>query len=139
MKIKEVMLKPVFVYPNDTKKKILSKVKRNPNTSLFVVATRNKQFLGDIHENDLFFMLTPNEMVNEVGLELAFDLKKKFFAKKAKDLMREHDLSCSPEDELIDVAKKFIQAEVNEMPVLKKGKVVGVINQGILLRQLKIK
>ena len=39
----------------------------------------------------------------------------------------------------IDVAKKFIQAEVNEMPVLKKGKVVGVINQGILLRQLKIK
>ena len=85
MKIKEVMLKPVFVYPNDTKKKILSKVKRNPNTSLFVVATRNKQFLGDIHENDLFFMLTPNEMVNEVGLELAFDLKKKFFAKTAKD------------------------------------------------------
>ncbi len=139
MKVKEVMLKPVLISPTDDKKTLLRKVKKHPNTSLFIVVNKNKKFLGDIHEDDLFLMLVPNQMYEEIGLELAFDLQKKFFAKKAKDLMRKHDVSCSPDDSLEDAAKKFVQAEVNQMPVIKKGKIAGVITQGILLRQLKIR
>lgn len=137
MKVKEIMEKPAFVSPDATKKEIIKIAKKHKDMRIFIVADKNKKFLGDIHENDLFYMLIPNELYEDIGIELAFDLEKKFFATTAKEIMRKHDYSCQEDDEIMDVAVKFAGIEVNEMPVLnKKGQVVGVIDQGILLRHM---
>ena len=140
MKVKQIMKKAVFVNPNATKKELLKIAKKHPNTKIFVIIDKKKQFLGDIHENDLFYMFIPNKYYETAGMNLAFDLEKKFFAKTAKQVMREHDTTCNQNDEIIDVALNFARIEINEMPVLnEKGLVVGVIDQGTILRYLKIK
>jgi CBS domain-containing protein len=138
MKIKQIMVKPVLISPSITRKQILKTVKRHPNAATFIVVDKNKKFLGDIHENSLFYMLLPDELYEEIGIDFAFDLEKKFFAKTAEEIMRKHDVSCYEDEDIMDVAMRFASAEVDEMPVLnRKGKVVGVINQGIILRNLK--
>jgi len=138
MKIKEIMEKPLTVGPEATKKELLALAKKHPDIPIIFVVDRNQKFLGDIHENDLFLMVMPNDMFDEIGVELGFDIEKKYFAEKAKDLMRKHELSCGPDDELMDVAKELAGEEVNEMPVIdKKGKVVGLVTEGMLLRNLE--
>ena len=140
MKIKKIMKPAACVPPTATKKDLLKAAKKYPSADIFVVAGKNKKFLGDIHENDLFYMLIPNKLYEDVGVQLAFDLEKKFFAKTARDIMRKHDIKCQEDDDAIDVALKFVRAEVNEMPVLnKKGQVVGVIDEGRLLRHIQLK
>lgn len=138
MKIKEVMEKPVLISPGASKKQLLAVAKRHPCVPVIFVVDRNKKFLGDIHENDLFYMILPNDLYDEIGVELAFDLEKKFFAKKASEIMRKHDISCSPDDLIMDAAVQLAGVEINEMPVIdKKGRVVGLITQGMLLRHMK--
>ncbi len=138
MKVKDIMEKPVFVSPSATKKELFALAKKHPNVELFIVADARKKFLGDINENDLFYMLLPNELYDEIGIELAFDLEKKFFAKKAKDLMRKHDVSCNVNDDILIAAIKLAKEEINEMIVLDNfNHVVGVVNQGTFLRYLK--
>jgi len=139
VKIKKIMKPAVLVPPGATKKQILKTVKRYPTADIFIVAGKNKKFLGDIHENDLFYMLLPNKIYEEIGVQLAFDLEKKFWSRTAREIMRKHDVTCQEDDDAINVALKFARVEVNEMPVLnKKRQVVGVIDQGRLLRHMKI-
>ncbi len=140
VKIKKIMKPAVTVSPTATKKELLATAKKYPTADIFVVVGKNNKFLGDIHENDLFYMLIPNELFEDVGVQLAFDLEKKFFAKTARAIMRKHDIKCQEDDDAIAVALKFVRTEVNEMPVLnKKGQVVGVIDEGRLLRHIQLK
>ena len=139
MLIKKVMKPAVCVPPTATKKDLLNAAKKHPTADIFIVVGKNNKFLGDIHENDLFYMLVPNKLYEDIGVQLAFDLEKKFWAKTARELMRKHDVICFENDTTMDVALKFVRVEVNEMPVLnKKRQVVGVIDQGRLLRHMKI-
>jgi len=138
MKIKEVMEKAVLISPADSRKVLLAVAKKHPNIPLFIVVDKKKRLLGDIHENDLFYMILPNDMYDEIGTELGFDIEKKFFANTAEEIMSKHDLSCGPDDDVMDVASQLAGVEENEMPVIdKEGKVVGIITQGILLRHMK--
>jgi CBS domain-containing protein len=138
MKVKEVMEKPILVSPRTTKRELLRLVRKHPHIPIIFVVDKDKKFLGDIHENDLFYMVIPNDLYDEIGMELAFDIEKKFFANTAKELMRKHDLSCSPDDELMDVALELASVEINEMPVIdKNGRVVGLVTEGILMRHMK--
>ena len=138
MKVKEIMKKPVFIKSSASKKEIFRIVKRNPETHIFIVGNKKKKFKGDIHENDLFFMFLPNNRFEDIGIDFAFYIEKKFFSKTAKDIMRENDEFCYQDDDIMDIALKFSNIEVNEMPVLnKKNRVVGVITQGVILRHLE--
>lgn len=138
MKIREVMEKPVFVDPSATRNEILKLVRRHPETDLFIVGSRNKKFKGAIHENDLFYMFLPDSSFEDVGIDLAMDIEKKFFSKNAKQIMREDDEYCYEDDDLNEVALRFARIEINEMAVLnKKKRPVGYISQRIILHHLK--
>ena len=140
MKIKKIMEKPVLISSKATKKELKKLAKKHPHTDLFVVVDKNKNFLGDIHENDLFLMFIPNEKFEEIGVELGFDLERKFFANTAKELMNKHDVTCDEDDDVAEIALLLAKEEVNAIPVLnKKGKVVGMVNRGTLVRHLDTK
>jgi len=140
MKIKDVMLKPVFISPDATKKDLFRVVKKNPQTDLFIIADKKRKFLGDLHINDLFLMFLPDDRYEDIGVELAFDIERKFFAKNAKELMRKHDFNCKPEDDLLNTALILGGLEVNEMPVINDNEqVVGVVTERLLIRYLKKK
>ena len=128
MKIKEVMARPVFVLPDSTKKELLNTARKNKDAEIFIVAGKDKKFLGDITIADLFLMLLPNQKFEEIGVQLAFDLEKKFFAKTAKELMRRHEFRCSPDDDVLKVATRLAGIEIDQMPVINKsGMVVGFV------------
>lgn len=138
--IKNFMQKARCVKLNTTKKQLFNKSQKYPDTQLFPVIDANKKLIGTIHEDDLFVMQVPNESLDEIGFELALDLNQKFFAKTAKDIMRKQPIFCYDFDDVLKVAHKFLQVEVNEMVVLNKNNnVVGVITQGNLLRYLSDK
>ena len=140
MKVKEVMEKPVFISQSASKKEIMDIVRKNKKTRVFIVADENKRFLGDIHEDSLFYMMIPNEYYQSISVNIGFDIEKKFFAQNAKEIMRKHDISCYEDDTILDAALKLAGVEINEMPVLnEKNQVVGVVTQGILLRYLDSK
>jgi CBS domain-containing protein len=139
VKVKDVMEKAVFVSPTDSKKKLLAIARKHPKVRLFLVVGKNKKFLGDVHENDLFLMLLPNRFYEFMGLEEAFYIEKMFYAKNVRDIMRKHDFFCYADEHIRDVALKSSKLEVNEMPVLNRNhQVVGCINQGTLLRHMKV-
>jgi CBS domain-containing protein len=139
MWVKDVMEKPVLISPDSTKKQILAAAKKNPSADVFIVVDKNKNFLGEISEEDLFLMLLPNDLYDDIGIQLGFDLEKKFFANTAKEVMRPHDITCSQDDDVMEVALMLVREEVDVIPVLNdKGKVVGVVNEGVLLRHMKI-
>ena len=140
MKIEKIMKKPVFVSPDATKEELFKIAKKHPSVDLFIVVDKNRKFLGDLNEDDLFLMILPNEQYEDIGVELAFDLQKKFFATTAKELMRKHDISCYENEDIMDVALRLAGEEVNEIPVLnKKDQVVGFVDEGLLLRHIKYK
>ncbi len=137
MKIKEVMERPVFVSPNTTKKEIQQIIKKHPCTDILIVSNKSRKFLGDLHINDLFIMFVPNEHFNKIS-SAGYDFKRKFFAKNAKDLMRKHEFSCGPDDDIVETALELAETEINEFPVIdKKGKVVGVVTERLLIPYLK--
>src|SRR3972149_5706631 len=111
MKIKQIMRKPVFVSPNASGKQLLKAAKKHKNERLFIIVDKNKKILGDINEDDLFYMLYPNENYEDIGVELAFDIEKKFFANNAKEIMRKHDIVCHEDDEIMDVATQIAGEE----------------------------
>ena len=130
MKIKDIMAAPVFLEKDATKNEIYKAIKKHPTTQLFFVVDKNKRFLGQIHENDLFYMLMPNETYKSLGLSFAFDLEKKFFAHTAGEVMRKHAPCCHETDDAWEIALKFLAIEENEMPVVnQKEEVVGLITQ----------
>lgn len=138
VKIRTVMAKPVFVPPTATKRDLFQALKRHPDAEVLIVAGRDRRFQGDIHIDDLFLMLLPNEEYEEIGVELAFDLERKFFASTARQLMRRHDFSCGPDEEVLEVALQLAGLEVNEIPVVnRQGRVVGVVSQRRLVRHLR--
>ena len=137
MLIKDVMRKAVTISPEATRKEIYELACKHPDNGLFIVADKSGLFLGDIHENDLFFMLLPDDLYEDIGVELAFDIEKKFFAKTAGELMHKHDVSCHPDDDILTVGLSFIREGVTAMPVLNNwGVVQGYVTQGMLLRHL---
>lgn len=140
MKVKEIMENAVLISPNTSKKDLLKLVRKHPHVELFIVVDKKKRFLGDISEDDLFYMMIPNDLFGEIsGARLGFDLERKFFSSKAKEIMRKHDITCNEDDEFMDAVLTLARAEINEMPVLnKKEQVVGVVNQGTFLRHLKL-
>ncbi len=138
MKIKQIMLKPVFIPENYTKKEVFTFIRRHKTTDLFIVVNKSLKFIGDIHINDIFLMLIPNEKFNDISVDVAYNLEKKFFANKIKDMIRKHEFFCNEDEDIIDVSIRLAGLEINEMPVLdEKKKVVGYITEGILARYLK--
>lgn len=133
--IKKIMSKAVIVKEDYSKQKLLNLAIKNPNAKIFPVIDKNKNLVGTIHEDDLFIMQIPNDSYDQIGIELAIELHKKFFAKTANEIMRKQLEFCYDFEDILKVAHKFLKIDVNEMVVLnKQNKVVGVITQGNLLR-----
>lgn len=140
VKVKDVMTKAVTVGPDASRKEILAVAKKHPNSDIILVVDDSGSFLGDIHEDDLFYMMLPDDIYEDVGIELAFDVEKKFFAKTAKEIMRKHDTRCKPEDDIMEVAMTMMREQTPQIPVVNHwGIVQGVITQGQILRHLEIK
>ncbi len=80
----------------------------------FLVVTRRGKPVGVISDKDLIFkVLLKNLKADKV---------------KIKKIMTKHFVYSSPEEDIKTAADKMLRNNVHRMPVIKKGRVVGVIS-----------
>lgn len=135
--VKEAMIKPIFLYPEDKSDKIIRKLEQE-ETHTCIVVDKDKKFIGEISVEDLikyFFTQTKNEPLTKL---LNMGYKTKIQHKTAKELVNKHK-STLKETDPINKAVKMIRKEgFNYIPVLnKEKKVLGVITPSSLINFLK--
>lgn len=56
---------------------------------------------------------------------------------KAKDIMTKNPITVTPDMEIVNAAKTLLENRINGVPVLEKGKLIGILCQSDLISQQK--
>ena len=56
---------------------------------------------------------------------------------KAKDIMTKNPITVTPDMEIVNAAKTLLENRINGVPVIEKGKLVGILCQSDLISQQK--
>jgi acetoin utilization protein AcuB len=118
MKIQSLMIKdPITIGPNASVGEAIELMKANSIRHLPVVA-RGKRMVGFLTLADLKQGLIPS-MLGDVSLN---------------DLMIKNPITVSPDDDIEFAAQLIYNHKIGGMPVVKKGKLVGIVTATDMLR-----
>ena len=134
---KDAMIKPVFVYDDDDGNAILKKLKKE-DTNVCIVVTHEKNFVGEIADEDLiglFMMQVKNEPLTRV-LESGY--RREFAYRKASDLVNKHKSTVTLETPINKVIELLYKEGFQYIPVMDKNKkVLGVVTPSSMLNLLE--
>jgi len=111
--VKEIMSKPAVTIDYNKTAKAAGQMMRNKRVG-FIVVTKRGKVIGIISDADL---------INKIIVGGASAQKTKI-----KDLMSKPLITISPDDDVLEAVKKIKKNNIHRMPVIKKGKVIGVIS-----------
>lgn len=148
MKVKEIMKKKVIYFsPNDSIFKV-AKIFSQKNISGAPVV-ENGKVVGVISETDIIkfirmkfpssiaapqlSLLILNFLKNTFGFR---EEVKKVSKLRVKDLMSKKVVSISPKASILEAAEKMEKFDVQRLPVIEKGKLVGIISRADLVKTL---
>jgi CBS domain-containing protein len=148
VKVKEIMKRKVICFsPNDSILKV-AKVFSEKNISGAPVV-ENKKVVGIISETDIIKVIrlklpnaTPTAQLSFLILNFlkdAFGFKKelkKISQLTVKNLMSKKVISISPEASIVEAAEMMEKYDVQRLPVVKNGKLVGIISRADLVKTL---
>lgn len=152
MKIKEVMNKDVIVCaPNDTLAHLADMFKKNHISGIPVVD--KGKVVGLVSETDLIKLFRIPEYSNDLWLPSPFEIieipirnlvkleeTKKFFEnmklRPVKDIMTRTVHAISPDEELEDASAMMVKHNVNRLPVIENGKLVGIVARSDIIKGL---
>ena len=152
MKIKDVMNKEVIVCaPDDTLGHLADLFKKNHISGIPVVD--KGKIVGLVSETDLIKLFKTPEYSNDLWLPSPFEIieipirnlvkleeTKKFFEnmklRPVKDIMTKTVHSISSDEELEDASTMMVKYDVNRLPVIEKGKLVGIVARSDIIRGL---
>ncbi len=119
MRVVEIAKKDVIsLNPQATLKEAIKKMKENDVGSIII--TKNGELLGILTERDVVRLIAQG-----VPLEVSLE-----------DVMNKDPITASPNDDVLVVAHKMVTHGLRHMPVVEKGKVVGVVSIKDVLRYL---
>ncbi len=134
---KDVMTKPVFLYPDDDAKMIMKRLKKE-DTNVCIVVTKKKEFIGEIGVEDLIKLFLHQVKYEPLVQILNVGYKREFLYKTAKDLINKHRSTVYINDSLNRVIELIYKEGFNYVPVLDKNKkVLGVITPSSLINFLQ--
>jgi len=148
VKVKEIMKKKVIYFsPNDSIFKV-AKIFSQKNISGAPVV-ENGKVVGVISETDIIkfirmkfpssiaapqlSLLILNFLKNTFGFR---EEVKKVSKLRVKDLMSKKVVSISPKASILEAAEKMEKFDVQRLPVIEKGKLVGIISRADLVKTL---
>lgn len=140
MKIKEIMSRNVpLLKVTDSVEKAIQILTKVPQAALPVVNNQGK-IVGELHQRELLLLdIGQEEFKEKEGI--GFGKLKLLLASKAKtvkDIMNEHELTLSPDDDVQAAAKLLYDEELGTIPIVdKKGKLVGVLTDICVLKHYK--
>jgi CBS domain-containing protein len=132
-KVKDVMEKATKVKASASLKQVIKKL-QNTEDVVIVVDDKGK-LLGSIDEADLIPLLVPQGKINVSGILGGY--KRIYFAKTAKDLMKEHVYFVTPNTEIEKAAFIISKEEVRSLAVVKGRRIVGVVHIRNLVKHIK--
>lgn len=134
---RELMDEPDFIEFDASLEEVEEEFSGSENT---LIVKKDSEVIGEIHENSLLKALIPEEKIDEesvIGiLGLSFD--QSYAPDKAEDLMNEHEVTVTPEDELGDIAFLMDKEDVRALPVREDGNIIGVVHEDTVVREGEI-
>ncbi len=149
MKVKDVMTKrPVTVKPNDTLGRVVGILSEKRISGLPVV--ENDKLIGVISQTDVIRAVNIYDKINEddnifemiLGVLGEKDSKikssvKKLMKLKVKDFLHKNPIFIDAEEDLYKSTAMLNRYEVDRLPVVSKGKLVGIISKLDIIRAIK--
>jgi CBS domain-containing protein len=152
MKIKEVMNKDVIVCASDDTLGILADMFKKNHISGIPVVDKGK-VVGLVSETDLIKLFKIPEYSNDLWLPSPFEIieipirnlvkleeTKKFFEnmklRPVKDIMTKTVHAISPDEDLEDASTMMVKYDVNRLPVIENGKLVGIVARSDIIKGL---
>lgn len=117
--VKEIMSKPAVTIDHNKTAKAAGQLMRKKRMGFLVVTKRGKA-IG---------ILSDADMINKIIVNGASAQKT-----KVKELMSSPLITISPEADVMDAIKKIKKSNIHRMPVVEKGKVVGVLSLSDIAR-----
>ena len=140
MLVRDVMIKSVFTLNlSDNFRRIVKLLSRKKISGAPVVNKRGK-VVGIISEKDLFHKLFPSQKMFYKDPEyfMNFDRLEKdakgISKVTAKKIMSRKVFFVEPEDHVLKACSLFVMHNVRRLPVLTKGKLVGIVTTGNIYR-----
>jgi len=152
MKIKDVMNKDVIICaPDDTLGHIADLYKKNHISGIPVVD--KGKVVGLVSETDLIKLFKTPEYSNDLWLPSPFEIieipirnlvkleeTKKFFEnmklRPVKEIMTGTVHAISPDAGLEDASTMMVKYDVNRLPVIENGKLVGIVARSDIIKGL---
>lgn len=152
MKIKDVMNQDVITCKPDDPVSLLSKLFKENHISGMPVVEKGK-VVGIVSETDLLklfrtpefsgelWLPSPLEVIevpirNLVRLEETKKALDNMKMKPVRDIMKKTVHSISPDDSLEEASNRMVKYEVNRLPVIENGKLVGIVARSDIIRGL---
>jgi len=152
MKIKDVMNKDVIICaPDDTLGHLADIFKKNHISGIPVV--EKGKVVGLVSETDLIKLFKIPEYSNDLWLPSPFEIieipirnlvkleeTKKFLENMklspVKDIMTRTVHAISPDQDLEDASTMMVKYDVNRLPVIENGKLVGIVARSDIIKGL---
>ncbi len=113
------------------------------------VVNDDGELIGILSETDILKLMTQHQEKLHLAnpslylLALPFDGKiddpelreacQAISATKVRDVMTTLVLSTTPDDKIADVIQRMVDLKINRVPVLEKGKLVGIVSRGDII------
>ena len=146
MKAKEIMSQEVITIGRNTTIEEIAHILTEKNISGVPVVDEDNKILGMVTQKDLLYKdVEPHfPPVVEIlgGLIFLKGVKhyneelKKLVATKAEDIMTTKVISVDEEASVEKVAELMVEKDVNRIPVLRNGKVVGIIGRSDIIKYI---
>jgi len=134
---KDAMIKPIFVCQDDDSSKIIKKLKRE-DTTVCIVVTRDRKFVGEIANEDLIKLFLHQVKYEPLTRILNIGYKRKFQYKKAKELINKHKSTVALDTPINKVIELVYKEGFQYIPVLDKNQeVIGVVTPSSILDLLE--
>jgi CBS domain-containing protein len=146
MKAKDIMTTEVTIVKEDTPIEEIAKILSENRISGVPVVNDEGKIKGIVTEGDLLHKITNPRVPGFMGLlggviyfnsldKYKEDFKK-LAAMKAEEIMTTDIITVSPDAEVEEIATIMVDRGIKRIPVIEKGKVVGIISRADIIKTL---
>ena len=133
MKVNEIMNKDVVTCaPTETLWDIINKLQIF-NIGGLPVTEKGKKLVGIVTTKDILSYIAKSKPVVGIVSESEVEKLKRV---KVEEVMKKDVFYVSPTDSVFDVARVMNEKGYNRVPVVDKGKVVGIVARGDILKAI---
>jgi CBS domain-containing protein len=135
MKVKEVMSKKVVKVKITDSLEQIAKILFEHQISGVLVINKQGKLVGIISEKDIYRMMYPTYDEFQDHPEIFLDheeMEDKLLHIRhvtAEKIMREEVLTVSPEDPVLRAGAIMLARNINRLPVVEEGKIVGIVSR----------